>query len=101
VRVDFGGVCIFQAANVASKFYDGHLKAETQAEIRQIVFAGVFYTSDFSFGTACSETARYDNSANVRKLLGDVVVGDVRCFNPFDIDFCSESYAGVFESVYY
>ena len=56
VRVDFGGLCLSQASDVAGELDDGQLHAVAQAQKRNFVFAGVLDGVDFAFDPAAAPT---------------------------------------------
>ena len=57
--VELGGVSVLKAQHVARELDDGGLHAQANAEIRQVVFTGVFRRDDFAFDTPVAEPARH------------------------------------------
>src|SRR5437879_8626176 len=57
VVVELGAVGVLQADDVAGELDDGALQAETDAEERRLLFAGIADGIDFAAGTAIVEPA--------------------------------------------
>ena len=83
------------AADVAGEFDDRHLEAETQAQIRHLIFAGVADALDFAFGAADAESAGDDDAVTVRQPLGDVGRIDAGGVDPFEIDVHAQMHAAM------
>ena len=65
IGIKFGGIGIGKPHNVARKFNRRDLHAETNAEIRNFVFAREFDSSYLALGTALAEPARHQNGIHV------------------------------------
>ena len=63
--VELGGVRAFQAADVAGELDGGDLHAETDAEIRDLVLAGVLRGEDFPLGAAVAEAAGNEDAVHL------------------------------------
>ena len=66
--VKFGTVGVFQPGDVTRELDDHTLHSETQAEKRDVVFAGVSDGDDHSLNPAHAESARNQNTVNPFKL---------------------------------
>ena len=62
LRIAFGGVGLFQAGDIACVFDRGALHAETDTEIRHLVFAGVLNRVDHALHAALAEASGNQNA---------------------------------------
>ena len=62
--VEFRGVGVIHAADVACVLNDGHLHAQANAQERDSFGARVFHRLDFSFNAAVSKAARHQNAVH-------------------------------------
>src|SRR5208282_3853684 len=69
---EFGRVRLLDAAEVPRRLDDGHLHAETDAEIRYLALAGELRGADFPLGAALAETARHQNAVDMFEEWGGV-----------------------------
>ena len=77
------------------------MEAKTYPEIRQSVLSGIFCAGYFSFGTACTEAARDNNTVNVSQTVGCIGVGNVGGFNPFYFCLAAKGDTGVLKGIDY
>ena len=70
-RVEFGGVGVGDAADVAGEFDDGHLEAQAQPEIRHLILAGIADAFDLAFGAADAEPAGDDDAVHIAQMPRD------------------------------
>ena len=63
VRIELGGMRLFQLQNVPRKFDGGDLHSETQAEIGNFLFPRVLHGFDFAFDATLAESARHEDAA--------------------------------------
>ncbi len=96
---DLGAVRLLEAADVAGEFEHGHLEAQAQAQVGQVVFAGIADGGDLAFRAACAETARHDDAVHVPQLGCGVLVGDLGGLDPVDLDVTTQGDARVFQGV--
>ena len=79
--VELGGVGIGESADIARELDRGDLHAETDAEIRDVVFAGILGGIDFALDAAITETTGNEDAIDV----ADDFRGDL-FFHGFGID---------------
>ena len=63
--VELGGVRLLQPADVAGEFDGRDLHAEADAEIRDLVFAGILGGEDFAFDAAVAESAGNQDAIDI------------------------------------
>ena len=85
LRLEFGRVGVRVPQHVARELDRRDLHAETDAEIRHVVFAGVLRRQNHPFDAAVSEPAGNDDPVCVPQLLGDVVAGQRFGVHPVDL----------------
>jgi hypothetical protein len=93
--VELRAVGVRQAADVAGEFDDGHLEAEAQAQIGNLIFAGVADALDLAFGAADAEPAGNDDAVTIGQPLGDVGRIDGGGVDPFEIDVDAQMHAAM------
>ena len=74
--VKLAGVRAFQMRGVARVFDDGDLHAETQSQIRDVLFAGVLRREDHALDAAVAEAARHENAAHAAELFFQILFGE-------------------------
>lgn len=67
--IEFGRIGVFQSGDMTGEFDQGDLHAQTDAEIRHLVFSCILGGGDLAFHTALAETARNQNGIVFRKLV--------------------------------
>ena len=77
---------MLQATNIARELDDHGLHAETNAEVRNLVFPGVPYGRDHSFHAALAESARDQNAVEPLQILDALRPAQVFRFDPMDVD---------------
>ena len=82
--IHFRTVGIFVAQNVSCEFYDHHLHAQTDAERRYVIRAGIFRRDDFSFNTPLSESWTNDNACHRTKLVSNIFLIDKLAIDEID-----------------
>src|SRR5690606_2959151 len=60
-RIKFRAIGATQTSDIASKFHNSQLHAQTYAQIRHTMFTGIANGLDFPFSTALAEAARNQN----------------------------------------
>src|SRR5262249_58896902 len=85
-RTEFGRVCLFDAAEVARRFDDGHLHSEANSEIRHLALARELYRPDFSLAAALAEAARDQNAVHVLEKRRRIFAFEHLGFDPIEID---------------
>ena len=87
VFIELGGVRTGEAADVAGEFDGGDLHAETDAEVGDIVLAGVLGGEDFSFDAAIAETAGNEDAIDVADDFLGALVFECLGIDADDLDF--------------
>ena len=80
IRVNFGGVGSGQSANISGIFHQGHLKAETESQIRNLVFSCIFDAINLPF-RAQPFNLGYDNFLG-RLAIARVYEGVIKSGSP-------------------
>src|SRR5437868_12989919 len=60
--VELGAVRAFEPADIACELDGGNLHSETEAQVRQPVFPGIFACHDFAFYAAIAESPRHQDT---------------------------------------
>src|SRR5215211_2041026 len=87
--LELGAIGVGESADVPGELDDGNLKAKTDAEEREIVFAGppdgLHHTPDATLpeATRNQETIVAAEQPSHGGLIGELIAGD-----PFDLDLC-------------
>ena len=84
--IKFDAVCIVEAYYISCKFHDRKLHAETQTEEWNFVLTGIFDREDLTINTTVTETARYENAADVSQKLIYIIFIDILRRDPFNVD---------------
>ena len=75
--VELCAVCAVQPEDVSCVFYYGNLHAEAYAEIRNLIFAGIFCREYFAFYSPVAKSAGDKYSVGVGKVFFGAVALDV------------------------
>ena len=86
VNVEFAGVGVAHARDIAGEGDDRRLHTEADAEIRQIIDAAVVCRDDLALDASVAEAAGDYNAAAIREDLADILLGDGLGIYPLDAD---------------
>src|SRR5262249_47243524 len=76
----------FDATKGPRRLNDSHLHSKADAEIRHTALAGQTCGTDFTFGTALAETARYQNPVDMFEKGHRILVLEDFTLDPVEID---------------
>ena len=85
--VEFLRACVFDFCQIARSFDDGHLHAQTDAKIGDIVLACELGGTDFAFGAALAKTAGDEDGVEVFELVRIAFTLENLAVDPFGADF--------------
>ena len=71
---------------MAGEFNDGQLHAEAEAEVRDVVLAGVLDCDDHSLNAAVAEAAGDENSVDILEKERGCVIRDILGLDPLDMN---------------
>ena len=93
---ELAGVGVGVAKNMAGKLHDHDLHTEADAEVGNIILAGVLCGLYHAFDAAVAEAAGDDDAVHVRKgFLAGCLVGQVLALDPLDLHLTVVLEAGV------
>ena len=99
--IKFVAVCVFQTDDIAGKFNNGKLHAQTKTKIRNLVFTSIADSANHAFDTTVAKTTGNDNAIYIRKEISGVIITQQLGINPFNINFCIIGNGAVFKSFYH
>src|SRR5690606_10848222 len=76
--VELGGVGIVPAQHIAGEFDDSHLHAQADAQIGDLVLAGIAHGGDLAFHAAQAEAAGHQDGIHVFQLAGAILLDGFR-----------------------
>lgn len=82
------------------RVFDRHdLHAQTQAQTRDVVLAGIVGGRDLAFDPPFAEATGQHDSVEVAEATGGQQALDVFCLDPFDLDICTVVRPGVMQGL--
>ena len=84
-HVELGGVGVLRPEHVPRKLDDAALEPEAQAQVRDLVLAGVVRGQDLALDAAMPEPARDEDPGRALEPLVEVVVGELLRVDPADL----------------
>src|SRR3954451_3134899 len=94
-RVELGGVGVVEAADVPREFDDERLHAEADAEVRDLILAGVADRVEHAVDAAFPEAAGNQDRVIRVELPLPAFADDALCFEPVDVDLDLVRHAAV------
>src|SRR5579885_2984035 len=97
LRIELGRVRARHVANIARKFDDGNLHAQTQSQIGNLTLACVLGGGDFSLDTSIAETTWNEYAVYSAEISVRPVFLDVFREHPFEVDLGTKFDTTMFE----